>query len=109
VLAVGEPFGLSHTVTAGIISAKGRDDDELQGFGREGYWNFIQTDASINPGNSGGPLVNMSGEVIGMFSRATGDGPRNAFACGHVARMRFRSRLAIEGLQLAEILRAAAC
>jgi serine protease Do len=66
VVAVGEPFGLSHTVTSGIVSAKGRDDDEMQGFGREGYWNFIQTDASINPGNSGGPLVNMSGEVIGM-------------------------------------------
>ncbi|HEY3356429.1 MAG TPA: trypsin-like peptidase domain-containing protein [Polyangia bacterium] len=78
VLAVGEPFGLSHTVTAGIISAKGRDDDELQGFGREGYWNFIQTDASINPGNSGGPLVNMAGEVIGMNTairaQATGIG-----------------------------------
>jgi len=78
VLAIGEPFGLSHTVTAGIVSAKGRDDDELQGFGREGYWNFIQTDASINPGNSGGPLVNMAGEVIGMNTairaQATGIG-----------------------------------
>ena len=78
VVAVGEPFGLSHTVTAGIISAKGRDDDEMRGFGREGYWNFIQTDASINPGNSGGPLVNMSGEVVGMNTairaQATGIG-----------------------------------
>ncbi|MBI5482539.1 MAG: trypsin-like peptidase domain-containing protein [Deltaproteobacteria bacterium] len=78
VVAVGEPFGLSHTVTAGIVSAKGRDDDEMQGFGREGYWNFIQTDASINPGNSGGPLVNLSGEVIGMNTairaQATGIG-----------------------------------
>jgi serine protease Do len=78
VVAVGEPFGLSHTVTAGIVSAKGRDDDEMRGFGREGYWNFIQTDASINPGNSGGPLVNMSGEVIGMNTairaQATGIG-----------------------------------
>jgi serine protease Do len=78
VLAVGEPFGLSHTVTAGIVSAKGRDDDEMRGFGREGYWNFIQTDASINPGNSGGPLCNMAGEVIGMNTairaQATGIG-----------------------------------
>src|SRR5579859_8183446 len=61
VLAVGSPFGLSETVTAGIVSAKGRDivpDRQFQ--------TFIQTDAAINPGNSGGPLVNMNGEVIGI-------------------------------------------
>ena len=60
-LAVGSPFGLSETVTAGIVSAKGRDIVP----GRQ-FQTFIQTDAAINPGNSGGPLVNMSGEVIGI-------------------------------------------
>src|ERR1700680_1656512 len=61
VLAVGSPFGLQETVTAGIVSAKGRDIVP----GRQ-FQTFIQTDAAINPGNSGGPLVNMNGEVIGI-------------------------------------------
>jgi serine protease Do len=64
VLAVGNPFGLEHTVTAGIISAKGR---QLVAGGPR-YQNFIQTDAAINPGNSGGPLVNIRGEVVGINS-----------------------------------------
>lgn len=65
VLAVGSPFGLSHSVTFGIISAKGRRDLKL---GDDGVLNqdFIQTDAAINPGNSGGPLLNMRGEVVGI-------------------------------------------
>jgi serine protease Do len=65
VLAVGSPFGLSHSVTYGIISAKGRRDLQL---GIEGvrYQDFFQTDAAINPGNSGGPLLNLRGEVIGI-------------------------------------------
>lgn len=65
VLAVGSPFGLSHSVTYGIISAKGRRDLEL---GVEGvrYQDFFQTDAAINPGNSGGPLLNLRGEIIGI-------------------------------------------
>ena len=65
VLAVGSPFGLSHSVTLGIVSAKGRRDLEL---GEEGvrFQDFIQTDAAINPGNSGGPLVNLRGEVVGL-------------------------------------------
>jgi Do/DeqQ family serine protease len=61
VLAIGNPFGLSQTVTSGIVSALGRS-----GLGIEGYENFIQTDASINPGNSGGPLVNLHGELVGI-------------------------------------------
>ena len=67
VLAIGNPFGLEHTVTSGIVSAKGRQ------IGAGPYDDFIQTDASINPGNSGGPLINMRGEVVGintaLFSR----------------------------------------
>jgi serine protease Do len=65
VLAVGSPFGLSHSVTYGIISAKGRRDLEL-GDGDIRYQDFLQTDAAINPGNSGGPLLNLRGEVIGI-------------------------------------------
>ena len=61
VVAIGNPFGLSQTVTSGIVSALGRS-----GLGIEGYENFIQTDASINPGNSGGPLVNLRGELVGI-------------------------------------------
>jgi serine protease Do/serine protease DegQ len=63
VIAIGNPFGLGHTVTSGIISALGRS-----GISRDGYEDFIQTDASINPGNSGGALVNMDGELIGINS-----------------------------------------
>jgi serine protease Do len=65
VLAIGSPFGLSHSVTHGIISAKGRRDLTL-GVEDVRIQDFLQTDAAINPGNSGGPLINMCGEVIGL-------------------------------------------
>ncbi|UCE98719.1 MAG: DegQ family serine endoprotease [Planctomycetota bacterium] len=69
VLAIGNPFGLSHTVTAGIVSAKGRS-----GIGLTAYEDFIQTDAAINPGNSGGPLVNLDGKVVGINTAIVGQG-----------------------------------
>lgn len=72
VIAIGNPFGLQHTVTSGIISALGRS-----GINPEGYEDFIQTDASINPGNSGGALVNLDGQLVGIntaiFSRGGGN------------------------------------
>jgi len=74
VLAVGSPFGLEQTVTAGIVSAKGRV------IGSGPYDNFIQTDASINPGNSGGPLINMKGEVVGINTAIVAEGHGIGFA-----------------------------
>jgi len=74
VLAIGSPFGLEHTVTAGIVSAKGRV------IGSGPYDDYIQTDASINPGNSGGPLLNMSGEVIGVNTIIIAGGQGIGFA-----------------------------
>jgi serine protease Do len=73
VVAIGNPFGLSHTVSAGIVSAKGRTKDDVP-LDDTGYYDFIQTDASINPGNSGGPLLNLKGEVVGINSAIRGDG-----------------------------------
>ena len=73
VVAIGNPFGLSHTVSAGIISAKGRTNQDVP-LDKSGFYNFLQTDASINPGNSGGPLLNLSGEVVGINSAIRGGG-----------------------------------
>ena len=73
-LAIGNPFGLDHSVTAGILSAKGRNI-------RSGpFDNFLQTDASINPGNSGGPLLNMAGQVVGINTAIIASGQGIGFA-----------------------------
>lgn len=74
VIAIGNPFGLNQTVTAGIVSAKGRV------IGAGPYDNFIQTDASINPGNSGGPLFNLAGEVVGINTAIVAQGQGIGFA-----------------------------
>jgi serine protease Do len=74
VVAIGSPFGLEQTVTAGIVSAKGRV------IGEGPYDDFIQTDASINPGNSGGPLLNLAGEVIGINTAIVARGQGIGFA-----------------------------
>lgn len=74
VVAIGNPFGLEHTVTAGIVSAKGRI------IGAGPYDEFIQTDASINPGNSGGPLLNLKGEVVGINTAIVSGGQGIGFA-----------------------------
>ena len=74
VVAIGNPFGLEHTVTAGIVSAKGRV------IGSGPYDDYIQTDASINPGNSGGPLINMKGEVVGINTAIIAGGQGIGFA-----------------------------
>jgi S1-C subfamily serine protease len=74
VMVIGNPFGLAHSVTVGVVSHTGRADIAPQG--HDGYHDFIQTDASINPGSSGGPLVNLRGEVVGIATaiNATGQG-----------------------------------
>ncbi|MDD5307802.1 MAG: trypsin-like peptidase domain-containing protein [Deltaproteobacteria bacterium] len=79
VLAIGNPLGLSNTVTAGIVSAKGRDYGDM-GIARHGFQSFIQTDASINPGNSGGPLMNVEGEVVGINTAIAPQGQGIGFA-----------------------------
>jgi serine protease Do len=73
VVAIGNPFELSHTVSVGILSAKGRTKEDVP-LDPTGYYNFLQTDASINPGNSGGPLLNLRGEVVGINSAIRGNG-----------------------------------
>jgi serine protease Do len=74
VMALGSPFGLRHSVSQGIVSARGRQMDELQDVVNQ---DFIQTDAAINPGNSGGPLVNMKGEVVGINNSIASNGGGN--------------------------------
>ena len=74
VMAIGNPFGLGHTVTAGIVSAKGRH------IGAGPFDSFLQTDASINPGNSGGPLIDMDGKVVGINTAIVPNGQGIGFA-----------------------------
>ena len=77
IVAIGNPFGLSNTVTAGVVSAKGRS---VRGENGQTYTDFIQTDASINPGNSGGPLVNVDGEMVGVATAIIGGAQGIGFA-----------------------------
>jgi serine protease Do len=81
VVAIGNPFGLAHTVSAGIISAKGRTGQDVKGLGDpSGYFNFLQTDASINPGNSGGPLLDVLGNVVGINTAIRAEANNIGFA-----------------------------
>jgi serine protease Do len=83
VVAIGNPLGLSHTVTAGILSARGRSNKDVPlttSNGGRMYLDFLQTDAAINPGNSGGPLLNLRGEVIGINTAINAQGQGLAFA-----------------------------
>lgn len=82
VIAIGNPQGFDHTVTTGVLSAKGRsiDINEEDGSGTRNYKDLLQTDASINPGNSGGPLLNMNGQVIGMNVAVSTDSQGIGFA-----------------------------
>ena len=99
VVAIGNPFGLSHTLTAGVVSAKGRSS-----LGINDYEDFIQTDAAINPGNSGGPLVNLDGEVVGIntaiFSRSGG-----YMGVGFAIPINMARNVATQLLQIGEVSR----
>jgi serine protease Do len=105
VVAIGNPFGLGQTVTAGIASAKGR------AIGTGVYDDFIQTDASINPGNSGGPLFNLAGEVVGINTAIVANGQGLSFAIpvnlakGVLAQLRERGRVVrgFLGLQVQQV------
>ena len=91
-IAIGSPFGLDQTVTVGVISAVGRSD-----VGIATYEDFIQTDASINPGNSGGPLLNLSGEVIGINTAIVASGRGIGFAIPISMAKEIKDRLIAQG------------
>lgn len=92
VMAVGQPLGLGHTVTVGVISGLHRDFGDLgrpSGLRADGIWSFIQTDASINIGNSGGPLVDADGKVVGITTAVRNDAQGLAFAVPSAMARRF--------------------
>lgn len=92
VMAVGQPLGLGHTVTVGVISGLNRDFGDLgrpSGLRADGIWSFIQTDASINIGNSGGPLVDADGKVVGITTAVRNDAQGLAFAIPSAMARRF--------------------
>lgn len=92
VMAVGQPFGLGYTVTVGVISGHDRDYNDLghpAGLDPDGFWSFMQTDASINIGNSGGPLVDVYGKVVGITTAVRNDGQGLAFAIPAVMARKF--------------------
>jgi len=100
VMAVGQPFGLGHTVTVGVISGLRRDHDDLgrpEGLRPDGIWSFIQTDASINVGNSGGPLVDVDGRVVGITTAVRRDGQGLAFAVPGEMALRFLDEVRTHG------------
>ena len=103
VVAVGSPFGLSHSVSYGIISAKGRRDLEL---GPQGvrFQDFFQTDAAINPGNSGGPLMNIRGEVIGINTAIASNSGGND-GIGFSIPIKMVTRIADDLIQFGEVKR----
>jgi len=103
ILAIGSPFGLEQTVTAGIVSAFGRGD--LHILGRQTYEDFIQTDAAINPGNSGGPLVGLDGEVLGI-NTAIVTGSRTSAGVGFAIPIDMASNLADQIIKSGKVQRA---
>jgi serine protease Do len=99
VIAIGNPFGLGHTVTSGIVSALGRT-----GLGKQGYEDFIQTDASINPGNSGGALVNLKGQLIGINTAIISPGGGNV-GIGFAVPVNMARRVMEQLIQYGEVRR----
>lgn len=100
VMTMGQPFGLGHTVTVGVVSGLGRDHADLgspQGLRSDGFWSFIQTDASVNIGNSGGPLCDVAGEVIGINTAVRADGEGLAFAIPGAMARRFLDEVRTHG------------
>jgi serine protease Do len=102
VMAVGSPFGFHHTVSVGVISAKGRHLGKIEGdVPPPSYQNFLQTDASINPGNSGGPLIDMAGRVVGINTAYNPAGSGIGFAIP----IRLAAKVASELRQNGEVVR----
>jgi S1-C subfamily serine protease len=100
IIAVGQPLGLGHTVTAGVVSGLGRDHADLlspSALRPDGVWSFIQTDASINIGNSGGPLLDRDGEVVGITTAVRRDGQGLAFAIPAAMATRFIDEVRTHG------------